>query len=1492
MSSSSDADGDAVRPRALHAPRLAAPVVAGAALAGASLRVSRRAAARSTRLSGRAALGSVRLSGRAVRTAARLPAHAATAPRVLQEVARVAAGIVEPPGVVLLPVPAGTDPTAVDARHRAATAVAGAPGVAAVRELADTGRLGVLLTDDADPVSTRKTARAALADTDVRVAAGHSAAHARHPADAGPLLVHALALAADVVGTGVGMATALARVTPLPLPPVAARAAVANDPRLRKAAERALGPLAAEAALAVAGAAAEGLAQGPAPVAVDALHRTTRIAELVAARSAWSRRAPDLLRAQPADVDRPAGGTTTRPVPLPDGTVDCYVARASAAAAAAAAATLTATGRPQRSAEVYLAGMPRSATLGREAFAAQLGRTLAARGAVVLDDDCLRRLDRIDTVVVDLRAFDDGAAAEVESLRAMPRGRLRLLTTGGDRGARLLDADGSVAGGTRLAREVRRLQREGAAVLLVGGSAAADALRAADVGVELPVPAGTGPAWTSDVLAASAADAVTLVAACAAARRAGRRAVALALAGSGLATASALLPVRGGLPRRGSYLSAAAATAALGAGTWSALTVDRDLPRVRLPQPPWHALAPEAVLTRLRSRPEGLPESEAAERYTEMHPAERRRDTLERALRPFLEEAANPLTPVLALGAGLSALSGSMTDSAVVASLIGINSVVGGVQRRRTERAIAELVESTSRPVTVVRDGVEHLLDPSALVPGDVVRYRAGDVVAGDCRLLQGEQVEVDESSLTGESQAVAKTTRACAADAVSDRSCMLYSGTTLVSGRGLAVVVATGPDTEVGHGMALAEGAAPPRGVERRLAELSRRTAPLAAGAAVLVTGAGLLQRWPARQVLESAVGLAVASVPEGLPVIAHVAQAASARRLAEHSALVRNPRAIEALGRVDTLCFDKTGTLTKGKVRLRAVLEPDGTGEGTGLQEPSRRQADVLVTALRTAPSRDDGSRNETDDALAAAARRAALEPDEGWQCTAELPFEAGRGFAAMLGMQGDAPLLAVKGAPESVLERCTAVRLSGRRRRLDEARRSAVVAEVERLAAEGSRVLAVACRRAEPGTEQLTADDVRGLELRGLLAFAEEVRPSAARAMHDLRRAGVRVVMLTGDHPATAEAVASELDIVADGQVMIGEELDALDDDELAAVLPEVTVFARVTPAHKVRIVRGLQAAGSVVGVTGDGANDAPSMRLADCGIAVGKRSAPAAREAADIVVTSNRVETVTAALVEGRAMWGSVREGLAILVGGNLGEIGYTVIGSLLARGPVLNTRQLLLVNLLTDLAPAVAVSMRPPSRVHRDNVLCEGPDASLGDRLDQTLAVRAAATGAAAITAYTLGRFTGTPARARTVGLVALVGAQLGQTLVAAQGDRAVAATGLLSLAALTAAVQTPGVSTFFGSRPIGPAGWATALGAAGMATAGSVLADHWLSAHDSARPAGEKATAVQDQRVRGTRRRTGHEPAAPPEAGDDAPRPPSSDPAFAAPTRRGPLLVR
>ncbi|MDW6057767.1 HAD-IC family P-type ATPase [Streptomyces sp. FXJ1.4098] len=799
-------------------------------------------------------------------------------------------------------------------------------------------------------------------------------------------------------------------------------------------------------------------------------------------------------------------------------------------------------------------------------------------------------------------------------------------------------ADAVVPAGGRLVASVRALQADGAVVLLLSGNRRA--LGAADCSIGTHRE-GEPPAWGAHLLVgADLESAGVIVDAVGVAARVDRDSAILAAGGSGVGAVAALRARRRQAAARATGASNIAGTLAFCMGNWRARQLIARPLAPPVTSTPWHLMPVPRVLERLGTRSDGLAPAEAAARARAPGAPRTGEPPATSLPTAFIEELANPLTPVLAAGAALAAAVGSRTDAALVAAITGTSALVGGVQRVRTERALAELFARSAIGARVRRGGTERLVAAGDLVAGDIVALRPEDVVPADCRLLEAEGLEVDESSLTGESLPVAKDPAPVAAADITGRRSMLYEGTTVSAGRAVAVVVATGTSTEVGRSLATARQAAPVTGVEARLGRLTRASLPIALGSASAVSAAGLLHGRKLTDTLAQSVNLAVASVPEGLPFLVNAAQLAAARRLADLGALVRNPRTIEALGRADVLCFDKTGTLTEGNLQLASVIS-DGGDQLPADRLDNPRKA-VLAAALRaTPPARQaEPMAHQTDRAVMAGARRAGVAVRQGaprWRRTDSLPFEPSRAYHATAGRASRGMLLSVKGAPENVLLRCTRRRTRDVRARdvrtpLDTAAAKELADRAEELAGAGRRILAVA-ERPMADDEELTDESVRDLDFLGFIALADPVRTSAAPATRRLHEAGVHTVMLTGDHPATADAIAATVSDVPEPKVCTGPELDELDDARLDELLPTVDVIARCSPHHKVRIVQAYQRLGRVVAMTGDGANDAPAIRLADVGIALGRRGTPAATAAADLVVGDDRLQTIVSALMEG-------------------------------------------------------------------------------------------------------------------------------------------------------------------------------------------------------------------------------------------------------------------
>ncbi len=1253
------------------------------------------------------------------------------------------------------------------------------------------------------------------------------------PSDSEPITLNAIALGGDILGIGVAFSGLLLRIPPIPGELGSLVSFIDNERRIRGSLEKRLGRQATDLSIGLTSAAVHAITEGPLNLMVDAFNRASQIGEIQARRRLWESREPSLsgnraLIALDALVHEP------RPCALPAGPIEKYSDRAQLGGIGAFGITLATTKDPRRAFNAFSAGLPKAARLGREAFAAQVGREMADRGILVMDPRALRLLDRIDTVLIDPDAMRIGRTrggvldplADVLAAKIHATNHLFVVAGSKSSIAKRLDPQRIVPGGTHLAHSIRELQQEGRVVLLIANSRDHAGMRAADLAVANFAHGPCVP-WGADLICGPGLDDIWFVIeATESARQLSRSGIAISAAGSAIGGVWSIVGPSTRASRRTSLAVNSSALLAQGLGTVSAL----NLGRKRAPVPPsdvaWHEMETSQVIEALTTCVNGLDEQEATKRELP-DPSHERRSNSSRFGHAVLGELANPLTPVLGLGVGLSAAVGSMTDAVLVGGVVATNALVGGFQRLRTELSLERLARVSGSLVGVRRSGETIKLESSRLVRGDIVELSAGDVVPADCRILESLACEVDESSLTGESLPVTKQSAITPGATVGDRSCMVFEGTTLVNGTALAVVVATGNETQAGQ--ALNGAPEPPAsGVEERLRSLTAITVPATIASGAAVTGISLLHGRSLRTAVSSGVSLMVAAVPEGLPLLATIAQLGAARRLSQRQALVRNPRTIEALGRVDVLCFDKTGTLTAGEISIQKVS--DGTNdESINTLSPLCRS--VLAGALRATPkpNGDEQLLHATDRSVIEGAGLAGVSPNEGvgsWKPLGELPFEPVRGYHCVWGKIRSGHLIAVKGAPEVVLPRCSTWRTHSGTQVLDSRKRKGLEAQVERFARQGLRVLAVAQLR-ESSQSAFDEENITKMEFVGFLCLADPVRPEAAQAVRNLRIAGVEVVMITGDHASTAEAIASELGIVNGKGVMTGPNLDLMDDDELDANLPSTSVFARVTPAHKVRIVRAYQRLGRTVAMTGDGANDAGAIRLAHVGIALGQRGSQSAIEAADVVVTDDRIETIIDAIVEGRAMWASVRDALAILVGGNLGEVGFTICATALSGRSPLDTRQLLLVNLLTDMLPAMTITLRPPAKKTPLQLLHEGPDASLGGALITQIAIRALATGAGATGAWTIARSTGRGKRASTIALAALVGSQLGQTAAIGARSPLVLGSTVISAATLIAIIQTPGVSQFFGCTPLGPIGWTIASGASAAATGGSIIAS-WV----------------------------------------------------------------
>jgi magnesium-transporting ATPase (P-type) len=694
-------------------------------------------------------------------------------------------------------------------------------------------------------------------------------------------------------------------------------------------------------------------------------------------------------------------------------------------------------------------------------------------------------------------------------------------------------------------------------------------------------------------------------------------------------------------------------------------------------RPAWHALDPGEVIAELRTDLDaGLTGDDAVGRLEQHGRNELRPDEPKSNLAILLDQFTSPLIYILLVAGVVTIAIDEYTDAAVIAAVLVINATIGFIQERRADRSVHALMQLASPNSTVVRDGQQHTIDSAELVPGDVVLLSSGTLVPADLRVCRATTLEIDESLLTGESDPTKKTPAPVDADALAaDRTSMAHMGSSVVSGRGRAVVVATATETQLG---AIAESIRTEEQPETPLQQRMNRFANIIAVAVLASTVAafalGVALGGAIDEMFLTAVALAVAVVPEGLPVAFTVAMALGVRRMATRNAIVRSLPAVETLGSTNTIGSDKTGTLTENRMTaLRAwtadgwfAVRPEDAAEddlddhgplADAAGAVSDRPDGPLASTLRTGVlsnegelrHRPDGSiehrGDPTETALLEAALHAGMEPDGIRDRASELaavPFESGLRYAYVV-VDEDGPLLRLKGAPERVLDLCDRIATSEGERPLDP---DAVHEAAEAMAHLGLRVLAFAERRLDEGTVDADSPPApEHLTLTGLVGMQDPPRHGVREAVARCRDAGIRVVMITGDHAVTARAIARDLHLIdraEDAPVLTGHDLERLDDDELEARVGDVDVFARVAPEHKLRVVQALRRRGDVVAVTGDGVNDAPALKVADIGIAMGRDGTDVAREASDMVLTDDNFVSIAAAVEEGRVVFDNVRK----------------------------------------------------------------------------------------------------------------------------------------------------------------------------------------------------------------------------------------------------------
>jgi potassium/sodium efflux P-type ATPase len=871
--------------------------------------------------------------------------------------------------------------------------------------------------------------------------------------------------------------------------------------------------------------------------------------------------------------------------------------------------------------------------------------------------------------------------------------------------------------------------------------------------------------------------------------------------------------------------------------------------------------------------------------------------------RKFLDQFADPLIYLL-LGAVVVSLGAWILEgreevpfeAVVIAAIVLLNAVLGFVQEARAEQAVAALQRMAAANAGVLRDGREEQVPATEVVPGDILVLTEGDAIAADARLVQAASLMVAEAPLTGESEAVTKQVAPLAGPAgPGDRVNMVFAGTAITRGRGRAVVTATGMSTEMGNIARLLERTEEERTpLQREVDRVGRALGIAVIVIAIVVMGAILLtseisQPSDLVSVLLVGVSLAVAAVPEGLPAILSVVLALGVQRMAKKKAIVKRLSSVETLGSASVICSDKTGTLTKSEMTIVTVVTPSGEVEvtGTGYRPDGELRANgravedsVLLDEVgyllaggslaNDAVLREDGGEwtiqgDPTEAAfLVAEAKIGVAEQRQArFERVGEIPFTSERKlmstFEADAEREGRIDLV-TKGAPDVLVSRCTHERVAGEARPLTDARRAEVLATVDRLADQALRTLAVAYRvfpdRERPPEEESMESELVYL---GMVGIIDPPRPEARTAIDEARQAGVRVMMITGDHPLTAGRIAGELGIVdAEHGVVTGAALEELDDAGLLETVRGTSVFARVAPEHKLRIVDALQSDENIVAMTGDGVNDAPALKSADIGVAMGLTGTDVTKEAADMILADDNFATIVAAVREGRAIFANIRKFLRFLLSSNIGEVFTMFFGVVLAgligldqvdeavAVPLLAT-QILWINLLTDTGPALAMGVDPPT----DDVM-QRPPRRITDRvIDRAMwigilwvgMIMAVVTLAALDLRLPGGLLGGSGdiVEARTMAFTTLVLAQLFNCFNA-RSDRTSAFRQLFTNPLLWAAigvsvllqvavVQIPFLNDSFGTVPLPLSDWLICTGLASIvlwADEGKKLVEGWL----------------------------------------------------------------
>ena len=848
-----------------------------------------------------------------------------------------------------------------------------------------------------------------------------------------------------------------------------------------------------------------------------------------------------------------------------------------------------------------------------------------------------------------------------------------------------------------------------------------------------------------------------------------------------------------------------------------------------------HSQNGEELLRELNTNPEtGLTSAQVSELLGKHGQNRLREKKKKTTLQRFIDQFKDIMILILIAAAIVSFVVvvmeknwGELFEPALILVIVILNAIMGVYQEGKAEKALDALKNLSAPHARVIRDGKESVIDAANLVPGDIIKLEAGDFVPADARLLHSTSLKSEESALTGESVPSEKDATAEVAEnaPIGDRTNMVFSGCSITYGTALAVVTGTGMNTEMGKIANLLDGEGDTQTpLQKKLAQLGKYLGIMALAACGIIFVVGILNDIPVLEIFMTSVSLAVSAIPEGLPAIVTIVLSIGVQRMVKKNALIRRLPAVETLGSASIICSDKTGTLTQNRMTLvKAYVDGKGTTEDISAENSEDVRALLLRGALCCDGSvvfNPDGTEQHlgdpTETSIVLAAHKNGMPKDDinkQYPRVAGIPFDSDRKLMTTVNVMDGKNVVIVKGAFDMLAARCVAGDLDTAKRITEEMSENAL------------RVLAIACKTVDTVPENPTSEELEnGLTFLGLVGMIDPPRPECKVAVATCRRAGIKPVMITGDHVVTASAIARELGILEEGDMAItGAQLDAMNDSELDATVEKISVYARVSPENKIRIVKAWQRKGQVVSMTGDGVNDAPALKAADIGCAMGITGTDVAKGAADMTLTDDNFATIVDAVREGRGIYANIKKVVGFLLGTNIGEVITVFLAMLFWHETPLLSMQLLWINLVTDSLPAIALGMEPVESDVMDRKPKPKNEGLFAGGLGVRVVLMGAMFAALSLVAFYLGKtLGGSVAHGQTMAFMVLAMSQVLHAFhmrsdkslfkIGAFGNSTLNWAALASLVLVALILFTPGVMTAFGLVYLTPALYLTAAG--------------------------------------------------------------------------------